>query len=408
MEWPVPACIKMKILLVHNFYGSAAPSGENVVFEAEKALLQKNGHEVSLFTRHSDEILGKGFFGKVQGALAAPWNPWMSRAIQKAIADFQPDVVHAHNTFPLISLAIFHAIGKKVASVLTLHNYRLFCPAAIPMRNGRVCTECLDKKSSFPAILHGCYIDSRIATVPLAFNVGLHRFLGTWKNNVDAFIALSDFQAKLMVKSGLPAAKIEVKPNFFPGNPPVVPWPQRSSYVVFVGRLSAEKGVENLLRAWQMWGRKAPELHLVGDGKLLAKLKRMADGLPVRFMGQVTTQEAHANIARARLLILPSECFEGFPMVVREAFAFGTPAAVSNIGPLPSIVKNEISGVVFEPGNPDSLLWQVRAAWENPDILERFGACARAEFEAKYTEDANYKMLMAIYEKAIAVSKSIK
>ena len=390
----------MKILLVHNFYGSSAPSGENVVFEAEKALLQKNGHEVALFTRHSDEIRNKGFLGALQGALATPWNPWMSRAIQKAIADFRPDVVHAHNTFPLTSPAIFHAIGKKAASVLTLHNYRLFCPAAIPMRNGKVCTECLDKKSSFPAILHGCYRDSRIATAPLAFNVALHRFLGTWKNNVDAFITLSDFQAALMAKSGLPAAKVEVKPNFFPGNPQVVPWKQRSSYVVFVGRLSAEKGVENLLRAWQKWGSKAPELYLVGDGELRAKLTRMAEGLPVRFMGQVIEKEAHAHIAKARLLILPSECFETFGLVMLEAFAFGTPAAISNIGPLPSIVGHGKNGVLFEPANPESLLREVRAAWDNPGMLEHLGAGARAAFETKYNEDANYRMLMAIYEKA--------
>ena len=395
----------MKILLVHNFYGSAAPSGENAVFEAEKALLQQNGHEVALFTRHSDEIINKGFLGLVQGALATPWNPQMSRTIQKKIADFRPDVVHAHNTFPLISPAIFCAIGKKSARVLTLHNYRLFCPAAIPMRNGKVCTVCLNKKSSFPALLHGCYRDSRIATVPLAFNVALHRFLGTWKNNVDAFIALSDFQAKLMAKSGLPAAKVKVKPNFYPGNPSVISWQDRGMYAVFVGRISAEKGVASLLQAWKDWGSNAPELLFVGDGELRPELERMAAGLPVRFTGQVKEQEAQAHIARARLLILPSEWFEGFPMVVREAFAFGTPVAVSNIGPLPLIAQGGISGVVFEPGNPESLLQQVRAAWKTPGMLERLGAGARAEFEAKYTEEANYKTLMAIYEQAIAVAR---
>jgi len=395
----------MKILLVHNFYGSSAPSGENAVFEAEKALLQEKGHEVGFFTRHSDEIRNKGFLGTVQGALATPWNPRMSCAMQKVIADFRPDVVHAHNIFPLISPAIFRAIGQKAASVLTLHNYRLFCPAAIPMRNGNVCTECLDKKSSFPSLLYGCYRDSRIATLPLAFNVGLHRFLRTWANRVDTFIALSDFQAKLMVKSGLPAAKVAVKPNFFPGKPQVVPWKQRKSYVIFVGRLSAEKGVENLLRAWQMWGSKAPELYLVGDGELRSKLMRMAEDLPVRFTGQVTAQEAHNQIAKAKLLILPSECFEGFPMAVREAFVFGTPAAVSNIGPLPSIVKDGVSGVVFEPGNPDSLLRQVRTVWEKSDMLERLGTGARAEYESKYTEEANYKMLMGIYEKVISTKR---
>jgi len=396
----------MKILLVHNFYGASAPSGENVVFEAEKVLLQKHGHEVEVFGRRSDEIRNKGFLGAVQGALATPWNPWMSVAIRKVIDNFTPDVVHVHNTFPLISPAIFQAVGKKTARVLTLHNYRLFCPAAIPMRNSKVCTECLDKKSSFPSLLHGCYRESRIATVPLAFNVAMHRFLGTWKNNVEAFVALSDFQAKLMVQSGLPAGKVKVKPNFFSGNPQIVPWKERASYVVFVGRLSAEKGVENLIRAWQKWGNKAPELRIVGDGELRPKLVRMAAGLPVYYYGQIPKVEVKKHIECAKLIILPSEWFETFGLAVVEAAALGTPAAVSNIGPLPSIIKEGKSGVVFEPGNPESLLHKVRSAWEAPDMLERLGTGARAEFESKYTEDANYKMLMEIYEKAIREKKS--
>ena len=244
----------MKVLLVHNFYGSTAPSGEGQVFNAEKALLLSRGHEVEEFTRHSDEIRAKGFSGTIQGALATPWNPWMARALQKKVESFRPDVVHVHNTFPLISPSIFHAIGHRAARVLTLHNYRLFCPAAIPMRQGRVCTDCLDSHSAWPALQHGCYRDSRLATLPLAVSVGLHRQLGTWKNQVDAFITLSDFQRKLMTESGLPAARVHVKPNFYPGLPPVISWHERAPYVVFAGRLGAEKGLVNLLRAWRAWG----------------------------------------------------------------------------------------------------------------------------------------------------------
>jgi hypothetical protein len=158
----------VKVLLVHNFYGSSAPSGENQVFEAEKLLLQEMGHEVTDFSRHSDEIRSQGTWGVVRGALATPWNPWMTRAVKEAVSNFQPDVVHVHNTFPLISPGIFHAIGPRAARVLTLHNYRLFCPAAIPMRGGRVCTDCLDMRSAWPALRYGCYRDSRVATLPLA------------------------------------------------------------------------------------------------------------------------------------------------------------------------------------------------------------------------------------------------
>lgn len=397
----------MKILLVHNFYGSAAPSGENLVFTSEKALLRAQGHEVAEFTRDSDEIRAMGAWGMVQGALSTAWNPIIANLIKRKVADFRPDVVHIHNTFPLISPSIFKAIGHRAARVLTLHNYRLFCPAAIPMRDGKVCTECLDYRNVMPALRHGCYRSSRVATLPLAVSVALHRRLGTWRNHVDAFVALTDFQRERMVEAGLPADLVHVKPNFYPGNPAVVPWKDRLPIVVFAGRLTPEKGVLALVRAWLQWGASAPQLRIVGDGHLRGELQRLAataPDVPIRFLGQLSGEEAQAEIACARLLILPSEWFEGFPMVVREAFAFGTPAAVSNIGPLPSIIRHHTNGLIFEPSNPISLLHEVRRAWETPGLLEKLGMGSRGEFEANYTEDANYSKLMSIYKRAVSVS----
>lgn len=382
------------------------PSGENQVFEVERQLLGRNGDEVRLFTRHSDTITERGRLGVLDAAFGTPWRNDVRRDIRAVLDEFQPDVVHVHNTFPLLSPAIFHGIGRRAARVLTLHNYRLFCPAAIPMREGKVCIDCLTAHSTIPAIIHGCYRNSRIATLPMALNVELHRNLGTWKHHVDAFIALSEFQRKLMIDAGLPASKVFVKPNFYPGTPQVVSWEQRGAYVVFVGRLTAEKGVISLLNAWKAWGGAAPELRIVGEGALRSELEQMAVGLPIRFLGQVSSSEAERQIANARLQILPSEWFEGFPMVIREAFAFGTPAAVSHIGPLPSIVEHGKSGIVFQPANPHSLLQEVRTAWETPVLLERLGQGARAEFESKYTEEANYATLMEIYRKAIEVSRN--
>lgn len=396
----------MKILLAHNFYNSKSPSGENLVFNTESRLLASHGNNVEQFTRHSDEIIEKGVIGTVQGALVTPWNERISRKIRSLIADLNPDIVHIHNTFPLLSPAIFHAIGKRAARVLTLHNYRLFCPAAIPMRDGRVCTECLDRCSPIPAMIHGCYRGSRAATLPLALSVGLHRALGTWTKQVDAFICLSEFQRDLMIQAGLPREKMHVKPNFYPGNPNVVAWSERKPHVVFAGRLTAEKGVINLLRAWQMWGSSAPELRLIGDGDLRPELEEMAKGLSVNFLGRLSAEETQAEMATAQLLILPSEGFETFGLVVVEAFAHGTAAAVSNLGSLPSIVENGKNGIVFEPALPQSLLQVVRTAWETPGLLERLGQGARSEFESKYTAEKNYATLMEIYRKAIEVSRN--
>ena len=391
----------MRILLVHNFYGSASPSGENQVFETEKKLLHQHGHEVAEFTRHSDEIRSTGALGVLKGALATPYNFFMARAIKKKIEEFKPEVVHVHNTFPLISPAIFSAIDHGVARILTLHNYRLICPAAIPMRSGNVCTECLDCRSVWPSIKHGCYRNSRIATIPLAANVALHRALGTWQYGVDAFIALTDFQRNILVAAGLCGDKVHVKPNYFPGNPTVVPWPVRGSYAVFVGRLSEEKGVKALVRAWIAWGTDAPELLIIGDGPLRGELKRTAAGASIRFLGQLPVDETIHQIANAQLLLLPAEGFETFGLAIVEAFAVGTPAAVSNIGPLPSNVKHGINGMVFEAANPQSLLITVRNAWNTPGFLEKLGKGARESFESLYTKEINYACLMDIYQAAI-------
>lgn len=374
-------------------------------------MLGARGHKVEAFVRHSDTIHRQGALGWMRAAAGVPWNPWAAAAIRRDVIRKKPAIVHVHNTFPLLSPAIFPAIGTRSARVLTLHNYRLFCPAAIPMRAGRVCTECMDEASSWPAVRYACYRGSRTATLPLAFGVGLHRMLGTWAKHVDAFIALTDFQREKMVRAGLPAELVHVKPNFYPGHPPTHPWHERSDAVVFVGRLSAEKGVRALIRAWLDWGPSAPELRIVGDGELRGELERLANGypqIPIRFLGQLSGDAAQSEIARARLLVLPSEWFEGFPMVIREAFAFGTPVAASEIGPLPSIVESGISGVLFKSADPGALLDSVREAWITEGFLEKLGADARKAFETFYTEDANYTILIEIYRRAIAVQQERK
>lgn len=399
----------MKILLIHNYYRSSSPSGENLVFQAESKLLQNRGHQVEKLIRRSDDLHKKGPLAAMCGAACTPINPRAASTVGHKVKISHSDVVHAHNTFPLFSPSIFRAAGKTAATVLTLHNYRVFCPKALPLRNGRTCTACIDTKSVWRSVAYGCYRESRIATIPLALCVALHRAIGTWHRHVDAFIALSKFQKKIMVKAGLPEGRVHVKPNFYAGNPAAVPWEKRNNCVVFAGRLSAEKGVENLISAWLRWGDSAPELRILGDGPLrgqLQKISSRAGGNNVRFFGQVSGKEAEDQIARAKLLILPSVCFEGFPMVLREAFAFGTPAAVSDIGPLPSIVEHGKSGVVFAPGNVDSLLKEVRTACEAPGYMEKLALGAKNAFGANYTEEANYQMLMKIYQAAIANFKS--
>jgi glycosyltransferase involved in cell wall biosynthesis len=398
----------MKVLLLHNYYGSSAPSGENTVFESECAMLRSRGHPVSVFVRKSDEIRNRGVVGVVQGALATPWNPFMARQVRRQVEALQPDVVHAHNTFPLLSPSVFYAVGKRAARVLTLHNYRLFCAAGTPLREERVCTQCLDAHSVVPALYHGCYRHSRVASAPLAASIALHRLLGTWQREVDAFIVFSQFQRAMMIGAGLPAEKVFVKPNFYPGSPRVRDWSERRGNALFVGRLSTEKGIATLLDAWRRWGEGAPELRIAGDGPLRGTLQLQSAGAAkktVTFLGQLSGECVREEMAQARLLILPSQCYEGFPMVIAEAFAFGTPVAVSDIGALPTIVQEGVNGLVFKVSDPQALLDVVRAAWGNPAELERLGRGARDSFEQHYSEEGNYQMLLEIYKQAQATAK---
>ena len=389
----------MKVILVHNYYGSTAPSGENQVFEAERDLLRENGHEVLEFVRHSDEIRSMRYFGTVIGGLSTPWSPWAAAGIRRMVDDFRPDVVHVHNTFPLISPAIFHAIGNRAARVLSLHNYRLFCPAGIPIRAGRVCTECLDTRSVWPALRYGCYRNSRLSTLPLAISVALHRKLGTWTRHVDAYIASTKFQREIMVAAGLPEGSVHVKP-YFTGNLKPVPWRDRDNYAVFVGRLSVEKGVKTLLSAWKSVS--GLPLKIIGYGPLRRILESQvsAQGINAEFLGEVPRENLLSLVSGAYLQIVPSECYEGFPMVILEAFAGGTPVVASRVGSLSEIVLDGETGLHFKAGDPVDLARRVNSLIERPELAYRMGMKAREIFLEKYTAEKNLDLLIGIYSRA--------
>jgi glycosyltransferase involved in cell wall biosynthesis len=400
----------MRILLVHNFYRSSAPSGENVVFEAERDLLRGRGHDVVELTRTSDVLEGRPLLGPLRGALATPWNPFAVRVVRRAIEREKPDVMHVHNTFPLLSPAIFRAArGTATATVATLHNYRNFCAAAVLTRDGRPCTLCLDRRSSLPAVRYGCYRNSRVATLPLAVMSALHRRLGTWTRDVDRFVALSLFQKDFLVRAGLAAERIEVKPHFLAAPSPMRPWAEREGAVLYLGRLGPEKGVRSLVEAWLKWGDGAPPLELIGDGPERSALEALVAGRGgkprIAFTGPMAFADAQARLARARLLVLPSVCIEGFPMVIREAYAAGVPVAASRLGPLPELVRDGVTGVLFEAGNPEDLRTRVAPAWSDQPRLSEMAQAARREFDARYTAEIGYRRLMEIYEEAIGARR---
>lgn len=391
---------KLKVLLVHNHYGSEAPSGENRVFALERELLSSRGHEVLTFERYSDTIRSRGFAGLLTGAVSTPWNVSSAREVRKLLDEHKPDVVHAHNTFPLISPSIFQAASGR-ARVLTVHNFRLFCAAAIPMRAGNVCTICMDQRSIIPALKHGCYRNSRAATLPLALGIAINRRRHTWERDVEAFIALTDFQRQILVDAGLPAEKTAVKPNFFPGKPVSIPYSARPNSAVYVGRLSAEKGVADLIEAWRIWGKSAPQLRIVGDGPLRDQLHAQCAATPnITVLGKLDHDAAIHEIANARLLVLPSRWYETFGMSIVEAYAYGTPVAVSSIGSLPALAAQS-NGIVFRPGDPENLYSSISVVWSDTKAMGRMSNSALQAFADRYSEDTNYSKLIRIYEQAI-------
>ena len=417
----------MKILLVHNYYGSAAPSGENKVFEAERAMLEKHGHEVVVYVRHSDEIRNGNvitrLWGKIKGALCTVGNPFASRAVAKLCREFKPDVVHFHNTFPLISPLAVRAASKYAPVVMTLHNYRTACAAGVPTRDCKVCSLCLDKKCVLDGVKHRCYRGSLVATLPLAINIAIYRkLLPKW---VSRFVVLSEFQKTKMVEYGWPEKKIVVKGNFIGEEPRNTQNTRKKDQIVYVGRLSKEKGVETLIKAFRLLcdddfsrieckDRKVNgdgenplcpvrplrlKLVIVGDGVDRPELEKLATGFNVEFLGLKPTSIVKTIMAESKAAILPSEWWETFGLTVVESMLEKTPVVVSDLGALPEIVKNGRFGEVFEAGNVEACAVAIDCLLNRPDYDEMCAA-AKREAETKYSEDANFGQLMKIYEGA--------
>ena len=404
-NWLRNYSLVVKILLVHNFYGSTAPSGENTAFTSEANLLRNHGHSVVEFTRNSDELLRHNLYGKVRGAFSTVWNPASLRKLKSALRENRPDIVHIHNTFPILSPSVLYATSElNIPTVLTLHNYRIGCSAATALRRDEPCTLCLDTKSVVPALRYGCYRNSRIATLPVSLMIALHNAKKTWEKNVDAFITLTEFQKEKMVGFGIPERSLFVKPQFLENPPQPIPWQRREAKAVFIGRLYAAKGIHVLINSWIKWGKTAPPLEIIGDGPIKDELLNMVGKSEaagsIFFLGNLSHTETMKRLSLAQLLILPSICFEGFPMVVQEAYAHGVAIAASNIGSLPHLIAENRTGVLFTPGNAESLLASVQKLLADTSALCTMGEQAKQEFDSKYTSGRNYEILMRIYASA--------
>jgi glycosyltransferase involved in cell wall biosynthesis len=389
----------MKILLVHNSY--QLPGGEDQVFAQETELLRGRGHQVVLYQASNDQVKGQNPLVTVANTI---WNQRAHGELRDLMQREKPDIVHVHNTFQVISPAIYYAANEVgIPVVQTLHNYRLLCPASTFFRDGKVCEDCLGKKIPWPGVLHSCYRNSKLASAAVAVMLATHNYKQTWSETVSAYIALTDFARNKFIEGGFPADKIFVKPNYLQTDPG--PGDGNGNYALFVGRLTPEKGISTLLAAWRQIGTDLP-LQIAGDGPLASEVEKASREMEsVTWLKWLPREEILRRMKSASALILPSTWYEGFPMIISEAFAVGLPVITSNLGSMSSIVDHQRTGLHFEPGDAAALVDAVRWWAAHPAEAAFMRTEARLEYETKYTAEENYKQMMNIYDSVLVPAR---
>ena len=395
----------MRVVLVHNRYRSAAPSGENRVVDQEAAVLADLGHEVTRFERSSDEI--ERWPRTKQASLPARvvWSRDAHRGLGALLRERRPDVVHVHNTFPLLSPSVLYACrDAAVPIVATIHNYKLACASGDFFRNGSVCHDCAGGLPA-PAVRHGCYRGSRVATVPVALAIGAHR--RAWRSLVSAYVFISAAQRDLLTGLGLPPDRVFVRHNLIPRRS--APAAAREPIVVYAGRLDETKGLRLLMAGWDCYRAAAGDtglrLVIAGAGPLEGEVAAWAAARPsVQMVGQLGSEQCSELISRARAVVLPSAWEETFGLVAIEAMALGVPPIAPGHGSFPELITPEVDGVLFRPGDPAALGQAVADAQAHPERFGNYGEQARKTYEQRFDPQDSAERLLEIYRFAIAHS----
>jgi len=386
----------MRLLVVHNRYRTGQPSGEDVVVDRDLQVLAAAGHEVQTYLRESDEIASWSTAARATLPGRVLWSPADARALGRMVADLRPDVVHVHNTFPVISPSVLGAVRRQgVPVVATLHNYRLFCASGLLLREGRPCTECIGR-TPLPGLLHGCYRDSRVATAPLTASIALHGALGTWVRGVNRFVVMTEFARSMVTRAGLPAERVVVRPHGVSDAPQVREGVGEG--FLFVGRLSREKGIDLLIDAWD---NSLGRLYVIGEGDLATELRRRVHdrGLDVVFLGSMEHAEARRRMASARAVVVPSRAFETFGLAAVEAMAAGVPVVVAGHGALAELVERTGAGLTHRPNDAHDLR---RALGQMDGAMSHLlGARARDAYLAQYSMERAVGALEGIYRDVI-------
>lgn len=388
-----------RVLQVHARYRLAG--GEDEVVEAERRLLTEAGVEVSqVIFDNADMRESRSLAGDLRLAGSAIWSRSAERRVSAAIAAGSPQVMHVHNTFPIASPSVYTAAAKRGVPVIqTLHNYRFICPAATLFRSGRVCTDCVGRLVPWPAVLHACVRGSRPQSAVAAATVAVHRARRTFSKGINAYLALTSFQRQVMIDGGLPGRRIRIVPNFLEPDPG--PGTDIRKGIVFAGRLAPEKGIAVLLDAAS---RVPGVVRIIGSGPLSSAVETAASAGDVAYLGSIAHASVIEELKRSIALILPSVWFEGFPLVVLEAFASGTPVIASKIGSLAELIDDGVTGLLARPNDAGDLATKIRWASDHPDEMRRQGLNARQRYATEYRGANHLAALADAYQSVIAPS----
>jgi glycosyltransferase involved in cell wall biosynthesis len=391
----------MKVLVVHNTYQQKG--GEDTVFESEVELLKSNSIDVETLLYDNQDI--KSSIDKLTTGLFTFYSPSGKKKINRKIEQFQPDIIHVHNFFPLASPAIFFAANQKnIPIVMTLHNYRLICPSAYLFYDGEIYEDNIYKKFPLDPILKGVYRDSVVQTASLVLMTGIHKVFNTWKNRVDKYITLTQFAKEKFIGSslGAKASQFVVKPNFV--NDIGIGNETREGFL-FIGRLSEEKGIETLLEAFK---KSKASIKILGDGPLKELVLKADEQFKnIEYLGFKPRAEVVETLKSVKALVFTSVWYEGMPMVILEALSVGTPVIASDMGGPAEMIAHMKNGLLFEPGNADTLTKAIEKVESNPELLSSLSEGARDSYLNKYTAETNLKILLDIYQNTISQKKSL-
>ena len=397
----IPTAEKQKVLIVHNFY--QIPGGEDTVVANEKKLLEDNGHEVFLYTRHNSEINKMNIFRKLLLPFVSIYNPRTSREIKRIINENGIDVVHVHNTLNLISPSVYYAAVRcGVPVVQTVHNFRFICPGALLYRDGHICEDCIDKGFRC-ALNHGCYRGSRIQTFIIVLSSLIHRATGIYRKI--NFICLTEFNRQKLLylnkkRNIIDPSGVLVKPNFtFFDTDNIAASETKRNFnnesFLYAGRLDETKGVKVLFEAWKIMGTNAPRLIVCGKGPLEDWCRCHAKELGnVEIKGFVESSVLSELISESSAVIVPTLLYEGFPMNIAEAFSAGVPVICSDIGNAGDLVEDGVTGWKFSVGSAEGLVGAVRKRMNSKNDISQN---VKRVYNEKYTADVNYCRLKDIY-----------